>query len=77
MHFKNENNIPGTDLLIWNAAKAIPKNSRCFILLLVFVFPGLNDGCKLQWEWVVITNLWTNMSIKGDTSIETKVISRD
>lgn len=39
------------------------------------VFPGLK-GCKLQWEWAIITDLWTTISLMVTLSPETKGYSK-
>lgn len=41
------------------------------------VFAGMSEGCKLQWEWVVIIDLWTDTSLMVTDVSETKVNGRD
>lgn len=55
-------------------SKSNPKKQQVLHLAacLCPVFPGLRKGCKLQWEWVVITDLWTDISLMVTLSTETK-----
>lgn len=36
------------------------------------VVHGVRGRCKLQWEWVTITDLWTEVSLMVTPSIDTK-----
>lgn len=62
-------------------SKSNPQKQQVlhFAACLCAVSPGVSEGCKLQWEWVVITDLWTDISLDlmVTPSIETKVNGRD
>lgn len=53
--------------------KSNPQEQKALHLAacLCAVFPGLNEGCKLQVGWVISAELWTDISLM--VPIETKV----
>lgn len=55
--------------------KTAGASSCCLSLCRLFRSEQVSDGCKLQWEWVVIADLWTDISLMVTPSIETKSTS--
>ncbi len=60
-------------------SKSNPQKQQVLHLAacLCAVSPGVSEGCKLQWEWVVIADLWTNISLMVTPSVETKINGRN